>query len=384
MTFLKLICLRYFNFDHTRMRTPASAAFEQCVLSALGLQSGKDAPNCMLSSLASELTFNQLRDSSRRHAKHGKMSASAIHSVAWKASMKHSFGCETLTLNDADWSTPIKQCTIKKAIHANHRASDKELGISATGLTKHRVNKQYTKPHIFTARLHLLRVLTRVFHEVGGSIEDRRCEVVKLFDSLWISKVVPLLWFTQFAGGDDEDPETILLTNRAGPYTVGCLRLSKDDKSAYCAYKIDAQPLHYLVVETLDKCQFAKAKPCIEPSTGNLVWAKEGSWISLLDWLADHGIFSISPSLLLSVCQKMKVPGCSKLSHPHRVELFLKHMARSDEWVQHVIENLEPWERKRKQKTEADEEKEETEQTCLNLISSSWLHSLPSFMIHQV
>ena len=381
MTFLKSICLRYFNFDHTRMRTPASAAFESCVLSVLGLQSGKDAPTCMLSSLASELTFNQLRDASRRHAKQGKMSASAIHSVAWKASMLHTMGCETLSLDDADWGTPIKQCSIKKAIHSNHRGSDRELGISSTGLTKHRVNRQYTKPHIFTARLHLLRVLTKLFHEVGGSMEDRRCEVVKVFDSLWISKVVPLLWFTKFAGGD-EDPENILLTNRAGPHTVGCLKLSKVNGT----YQIDAKPLHYLVVEKLDKCLFAKAKPCIDPNTGNLVWAKEGSWMSLLDWIADHGIFSISPALLLSVCQTMKLQACSKLSHPHRVELFLKHMARTDEWVQHVIENLEPWERKRKQKNEEDEENQETEQTCLNLIGSrfiaSFIHSIP--MIQQV
>ncbi len=345
------------------MRTPASAAFEECVLSVLGLQSGKDAPNCMHSSLASELTFNQLRDTSRRHAKQSKMSPSAIHSVAWKASMVHSFGCETLSLSDADWSGPIKQCSIKRAIHANHRASDRDLGISATGLTRHRVNKQYTKPHIFTARLHLLRVLTRVFHEIGGNMEDRRCEVVKVFDSMWISKVAPLLWFTQFAGGT-EDPENILLINRAGPYTVGCLRLSKVDGT----YKIDAEPLHYLVVESLDKCQFAKATPCIDPGTGNLVWAKEGSWMSLLDWIADHGIFSIGVSLLLAVCLKIKLRGCCKLSHPHRVELFLKHMARSDEWVEHVIENLEPWERKRKQKDEGDEENEETEQKTFESI----------------
>lgn len=332
------------------MRSPASLPFEECVLSVLGLPGGKDPPSSMLSSLASELAFNSLRDTCRRHAKQERTSPAAMHAVAWKSASVNKFGCETLSLSDHDWSSPLKCCQIKKAIHANHRATDRELGISAEGLTRHRVNKQYTKPHIFTSRLHLLKVLTRVFKDCPGSMEDKRVAVSNTHASMWISKAVPLLWFVQFAGGQ-ENPDHAQLVHRAGPFTVGCLKLRKAGE----VYRVESSPLSYILVETLEKLEFAKAKPLVDKD-GTLVWGRDSTWMTLVDWLADFGIFSVAPQMLLGICNKMKLQGCGRLNHPHRVELFLKHLGRSEEWVQHVLENLEPWERKRKKKAEDEDE----------------------------
>ena len=102
------ISVRYFEFKADRMRSPASLPFEECVLSVLGLPGGKDPPSSMLSSLASELAFNSLRDTCRRHAKQERTSPAAMHAVAWKSASVNKFGCETLSLSDQDWSSPLK------------------------------------------------------------------------------------------------------------------------------------------------------------------------------------------------------------------------------------------------------------------------------------
>ena len=97
------------------MKTPASLAFEKCVLNACGISDGAQ-PNGLLSSLPSELAFNSLRDVCRRHSKKEKTTPSGIHSVCWKSACQHSFGCTSVNLSDQDWSVPLKKGQVKKAV----------------------------------------------------------------------------------------------------------------------------------------------------------------------------------------------------------------------------------------------------------------------------
>ena len=237
------------------MKTPASLPFEKCILAICGIQN-PSMPSCLLSSLPSELAFNSLRDCSRRHSKQEKATACAIHAVAWKSSCQHSFGCSTLDLVPNDWSTPIKKGQIRKMVFENHRATDKELGISAEGLTKHKVNKAYTKPHCFTNRLHLLNVLSRAFKEisvVNPDPEEQFHQIVELYDNMWVSKICPELWFVRCSRDDMEEiPEQhCLLVSRAGPFTLGCVKMVRVE--GCLGFKIADSPVTYLVVDSLEK-----------------------------------------------------------------------------------------------------------------------------------
>lgn len=347
--------LRFFQFDASRMKTRASIPFEKCVLSVCGISDGAK-PNGLLSSLPSELAFNSLRDVARRHSKKEKTTPSGIHSVCWKSSCKHSFGCSPVNLTDSDWAVPLKKGQVKKAVFENHRATDKQLGISADGLTKNRQNKAYTKPHIFSNRLHLLSALSNAFKEIpGADVADRRDAILNLYENLWISKVCPELWFCRYSREEMNDvPDQSLLVCRSGPFSVGCLNVKKVD--GHDKFKIDSTtPFTYVLVDSLEKLQFAMAKPSLLED-GSLSWAFSGAWLSLVDWIADFGILSISAALLTAVCGKMKLK-TGRLDHRLRVEYFLKHLGRSDEWVKEVLANLVIKERKKKEKTEDEEDR---------------------------
>eukprot|EP00438_Fugacium_kawagutii_P026786 Skav209672 [mRNA] locus=scaffold1603:4527:5591:- [translate_table: standard] len=336
------------------MRTPASLRFEECVLAVCGIQDARH-PCSILSSLGCELTFNMLRDVTKRHAKRDKCHPAALHSVAFKAATVHNGGCESLTLTSEDWSVPLKAAQVKKAIHQNLRATDVELGISAEGLTKHRNAKQFTKPHIFTERLHLFSMLQAVWSNATGDSVDKKVAVDKVYDGLWLSKAVPELWFCQPQSSNcdpNELPDDCLLICKAGPYTVRCLAVVKKGD----CYKLEPKPCQSKVVETLNKFVFAEAKADVSDELGCMVWSKCGPWISLTDYIADHSITTISVSLLLMICCKMGLK-TSKYDHPHRVEFFLKHVGRSDDYVKEVLANLAP-PRKRKGKSESIEEKD--------------------------
>lgn len=347
---------RHFNFDPKRMRTSASLRFEECVLAVCGMQDASK-PCSILSSLGCELTFNMLRDVSKRHSKRDKCHPAALHSVAFKAANVHNCGCESLSLSSEDWTVPLKSAQVKKAVHQNLRATDVELGISATGLTKHRNSKQFTKPHVFTERLHLFQVLSQVWSEAGGESVDKKVAVDKVYDGMWLSKAAPELWFCRMKTGGDIDadylPDDCVLTCKAGPFTVRCVAVVKHG----CCYKLERRPSHWLLVDALDKCLFADAKAEVSDDGDGLVWSKCGPWMTLVDYIADHSITSITATLLLSICSKMGLK-TAKLNHAHRVEFFLKHLGRSDEYVQEVLANLAP-PRKRAKKAEPHEEQDQ-------------------------
>ena len=335
------------------MRTPRSLPFEESVLAICGLQRG-DKFDSLLSSLPSELCFNQLRDTSRRHAKQYLQSPSAIHCVSWKAAHQFAFGCENLALTDMDWSQTLKQGQIRASVHQSLRATDKAIGVSAEGLTRHRTNKWYTKSHIFTQRLHLLRVLSHVYNnELGGTVEDKRDQIVKLHESMWLSKLVPELWLCKYKGGIDL-PDSALLVVRAGPHTVGCLKLSLQDD----VYKIEQNPRTYIIVDTVEKVEVAEAKAKIQE--WGLGWEKSGPWMGLADWVADHGIHKVTASLLAGLLSKLNMKPRARLDHKHLVEFYLRQMNRSDDYIAQVLENLVIRAKKKRDKPEIGEDNPET------------------------
>eukprot|EP00435_Cladocopium_sp_Y103_P061586 s902_g23.t1 len=341
----------YFDFDAKRMKTPSSLPFEMSVLAICGLQS-PEKPNALMSSLPSELTFNSLRDAARRHAKQERASPASLHAVACKAASKHSFGCSSLELLDTDWSQYIGKSQIKTRIHQALRATDKELGIDSSGLTRNKTNRSYTKPHVWAYRLDLMDVLSKAFEDATGDNDAKRHEVLSIHSKMWVSKIFPELWFLREKSADQEDaPQTCRITTRAGPYTVGCVSVQKIIGASYA---LASDPYCYMLVTDFQKYEVAALKVGMNEATGSLTWTISGQWMDLTDYICDYGILTITAAALTSVCATLGLGG-GRLDHVHRAELFLRHFQRGDDWIDQVLEELKARQRKRKQKQEKDE-----------------------------
>ncbi|CAK9112534.1 Uncharacterized protein SCF082_LOCUS52168, partial [Durusdinium trenchii] len=344
-----MISAEYFNFDVKRMGTPCSRAFEENILAVCGLQQA-GAPNSLLSSLPSELTFNQMRDCARRRSKHERCQPSSLHAVAWKAATKHPCGCANLDLDDNDWAVPLKQSEIKKSVHQNLRSTDKEMGINSEGLTKHKVVKHFTKPHVFTDRLELLDFIVKRFKEFPGDQEQKRGEILRARKAMWFSKLVPELWFLRRRSEDQSEvPENCLIVIGAGPYLVDCAGCSHVTNANY---SLQATPPVKVLVDGLNTVEVAQCVP--KSDGGHLRWSKGGPWIDLPTYTCDFGILSIGVQLLSQLCSALKIPSHQKLDHRHRVELFLKFMKKSDAYIAEILEQLVVPSRKKLADTEEE------------------------------
>eukprot|EP00438_Fugacium_kawagutii_P003700 Skav209326 [mRNA] locus=scaffold724:411338:412336:- [translate_table: standard] len=331
------------------MGSAHSAMFEKGVKELCGIQG--DTPSGLMTSLPCELAFGALRDSSKRHSKAQKQSPAAIHAVSWKSVKKHPFGCSVLELDDHDWSEPLKKASVKASIHNSLRTTDKRLGISCEGLTRHRNNKAYTKPHVFCQRLDLLQSLSHFYKTLTGPPEDRMDKVCDLYGSLWISNLLKMQTFVR-KKGDDDNMNAAMFVLRAGPHSVLCANMVAADVGGFvfggCRGRLDFEEL---MPADLDSYEVALS----EPQAGDkLSWKRSTGWMPITTFVADHGILDISSKHLTSLCAKMKIKGHGGLNHRHRVELFLKTMQRDESYIESVLAQIpEKPSRKKKDAAEA-------------------------------
>lgn len=340
------INLRHFRFDPSRMGTAAARPFEEGVRAVCGLQGGS-TPNSLLSSLPCELSFNSLRDSSRRHAKQDKQSPAALHCVAWKSAVRHPCGSTAIDLQDQDWAEPVSQKHVKQVCHSALRCTDKELGLSCEGLTRHRINKVYTRPHVFCQRLCLVSTLSKVYSTSLGEEADRRADVLQLHSNLWISQLFGTGCFVREkpSGEGMESAVSQLLVVRGGPSTVLCVKLTSGEVG-YSMPKSN-EVFEEMVVDSIDSHEVAVTETKVHKG---LAWTRQTGWMSLAIYVAKHAILEVKASILTSLCARMKVDGHAKLDHRHRVELFLRHMKCSEEYIESILSQLP--ERQKKQKKE--------------------------------
>ena len=342
------INLRHFRFDPSRMGTSAALPFEEGVRAVCGLQGGS-TPNSLLSSLPCELAFNSLRDSARRHAKQEKQSPAALHCVAWKSAVRHPCGSAVIDLEDQDWSEPLSQKHVKQVVHNALRCTDKELGVSCEGLTRHRVNKAYTKPHVFCQRLSLLRTLSNIYSKSLGEEEDRRADILQLHSNLWISQLFGTGCFVREKPSGEGNSPSQLLVVRGGPSTVLCVKLTSGEVG-YSMPK-SKEVFEEMVVDSIDSHEVALTETKVHKG---LAWTRQTGWMSLAIYVAKHAVLEVKASILTSLCARMKVDGHAKLDHRHRVELFLRHMKCAEEYIESILSQLP--ERQKKQKKEKDDE----------------------------
>eukprot|EP00438_Fugacium_kawagutii_P029853 Skav235132 [mRNA] locus=scaffold321:196320:197291:+ [translate_table: standard] len=314
-------------------------------------------PDALLTSLPSELAFNDLRDASKRSRKAAQASPQDLHTVAAKSSTRRNMGCSIIDVMDSDWAQPLSAKAIKTAVFSGLRQSDVSLGVSADGLTRRRVNHHLTKPHILTQRLEMFEALLDVFLAKEDQDEDERSKaVMDAFQKGWVSELVPVFWCVGFLDEEHRISKTCPIVIRAGPHHLLCMWLKPICLGAYTLqHGKDTKPFR-LLVDNFQNLKVCEARPAVW-SDNSLVW-KLGNWVELKEHLADFGMLTITQALLSKVCSTLRLKNHSKLNHKHRVELYLKHLGRSEEFIESILQAL-PDPKPRKKKAEADNPEED-------------------------
>jgi hypothetical protein len=342
--------VRHFDFDPCRFNSPEAALFRNAIRSVGGMTNAK--ADGLLTSLPSELTFNDLRDAAKRSRKSQQVQPEDLHTVASKSCVRRNMGCQSLDVMNSDWGPAMDRKSIRSTIFNGLRQSDVSLGISADGLTRHRVNHLLTKPHIFVQNLEIFEALRDLWEGHLDMSEDNRTkEIMDSFRHGWVSQLVPLHWCLGFVDEEHSICKNYPIVLRAGPHHLLRMFLKPIGNGAYTLLHGDKTKPDRLLVSNFENLKVCQAIPAIGPKDA-LVW-KLRPWMSLKDYLADHAMPQISCHLLSKVCSALKLKGHSKLSHKHRVEMYLKEMNRPDDFIQQVLDSLpDP---KRKQKCQGED-----------------------------
>ena len=218
--------MRHFGFSLARINSPAAAPFLDVVRIVLGLTSSDEKQSdSLLSSLHSELCFNDLRDACKRGSKKERQSPSNFHCVSMKSCARRSSGCLTVEVEDSDWQDPLPRKHIQSSVLSALRLTDRSLGIPTSGLTKCKA-PLLTKPHVLSQRLGLLKCLQRIFEACGGSLEEKRDIALNAYHDLWLSKLVVEHTLIRVKNESKEFASHPDLVLTAGPFTILTIALT--------------------------------------------------------------------------------------------------------------------------------------------------------------
>ncbi len=390
------------------MHSRAGDLFRQCVRSVAGLDPKGKLADSLMTSLPSELIFNDMRDTARRAKKSEKTMPGNLHTVASRSVVNRSKGCTTMDLSSSDWCSPLphggKACAIKASVSSALRSTDKELGVNTHGLTRQKHSQALTKPHVFTARLRMFNGLCDLWHSYQGSAEQKAEKIHGLTKSLWMCKLVPTQAFIRIADPEGMDDLVRFFVISAGPHSVQVVKMkwSDDHKCFRLASKRFCEGCSCIFFEKLDLIQ---AWPVLDqskygvlfrvmnvlgssvflaPLCDNVIalvspkvalvqatisldeigWNQEGDFMSICEYIASYSICTLPCNLLSSVLRSMQWKGHSKLDHRLKAEFFLRKMGRNDDQIQDILANLVIRTRKKKKQEgqEGEEQNGEEEQ----------------------
>ena len=344
--------IRMMSFSADNMEKPCGQGFTEICRVVAGISG--DSSDSMLTSLPSELCFNDLRDSGRRHSRAEKTCAHNVHAVAFKSSCVRNAGGDSITLADQDWAVPLPSKHLKARVHSTLKATDTELGLSSEGLTKHKSCKNYTKPHVFLQRLELLRTLCTVYaEEVRSELtseEDRIDVILSVFNDLWTSKLVPEHAFVSWNAGEETSTRTLVL--HAGPHALRVLPLVHFEDKVF-TFKEMKVPRAQKIVGGLLDVKVALCEPCL--AHDQLGWRQSSEWMNLPEYVADFSLLQTPRSLLAQICQKLGLK-TTKMDYKSRVRCFLQHMNKTEDFIKDILDEIpdaQPRQRKRKHDGEA-------------------------------
>lgn len=296
-----------------------------------------DMHGSLLSSVPVELTFNDLRDCSRRFSKPEMTSAPNLHSIISRSCAKRNPSVQTLLPEASDWAEPLPGKTVKRTVFDSSRATDQSLGVSTSGLTRKKAEFQLTKPHIFSYRLQLLQILHTKWVKCENK-DEFIPEVV--FKKLWLACLLQPGVLFRLKGSEYED--RLFIVCKAGPYSVKCLELVALPEPPNCCTVLGDFVGCYvdITLDDIESIQVAVSSPCVLPNLRMMGWRMTGDWMSLPMFVAHVSILSITAKLLSSLCSLLKIKGHSRLDHKRRVELFLRHYECSHEYITEIMDAI--------------------------------------------
>ena len=104
----------------------------------------------------------------------------------------------------------------------------------------------------------------------------------------------------------------------------------------------------------------------------HLGWKQDGEWLCLAEYVAAHMVTDLPCNLLTCLMSAMGLKGIYKLSHPLKVELFLKHLGRSDADIALVLSELKVRTRqKRKKRTKGSRQQVSTTKSLPRILASA-------------
>lgn len=285
----------------------------------------------MLTSVPVELVFNDLRDAAKRFSKQELTTASNMHSVVSRSCDARIKEVGALNPEGADWCKPLSGKTVKRQVFDSSRASDTSVGVNTSGLTRKKADGDLTKPHILSYRLQLLRVLHQCWLEEPNS-DSFSAEYT--FKKLWKSSLLDTGLLMRF----EENDKRILMVLVSGPFCVSCLELDfiehENAVTILQPSKCDVVEIPLLDLKVV-KVALSNPKPLMGCKL--LGWSLQTEWIDIPHYVANHGIWTISGSLLMALCSDIGLKGHSKLDHKRRAELFMKHLNCSEEHIAEVL-----------------------------------------------
>ena len=325
------------GFTAEGMSQEKGALFREVCRSVAGLTGqAAESADSLLVSLPSELLFNDLRDAGRRHSKAEKTLPHNVHCIAHKSATVRCAGGKSLEISAEDWSAGLKSKHVKSSVFTC-RATDKDLGVSAEGLTKHK-SSTYTKPHIMCQRQELMRLLCNAYskdirNELANQ-EDRKDILLNVYSSLWMSKLVPEHVFVSWKDGVEESSRALVLGS--GPWALRILPLVKYGPNQYTFEKMEV-PRSEVPVGGIHDIVISFTEPFI--CHDQLGWSQTSDWMGLPAYVADHSLLSLPRSLVNQLCSALGLKH-TRLDFKSRVKLFLEHMKKSPEFINDILEEI--------------------------------------------
>lgn len=193
-----------------------------------------------------------------------------VQKSVWKRGCSVSGNQKPVELTDQQWSEKLPYKTVKSSLFSSDRLTDKEIGLNTTGLTKSKTSP-YTKPHILTMRLSLMKHLVKLWEE-----SDReQFDLTKELSKLWVNQIVEHDFFIRFVRADgsvlDEDQQLLVLSS--SPFSTLCLRLQRGLDGWMCSKTGDVQSWFVdYALNDYNKIEIVKAEPFVNQEGPLLCW----------------------------------------------------------------------------------------------------------------
>lgn len=330
------------SIDWNPARAACDAYFMGVVKAACGIT--HENYGSLLSSVPVEHAFNDLRDAARRHAKNEVTNGTNLQSIVSRSCSHRNPAVETISVSSCDWGKPLSGKAVRKQVFDSSRASDSSLGLDTSGLTKKKSVTDFTKPHVFSQRLELLKIL-QLLWENG----DEQFCVEGAFKQLWLSSLAERGLLLKIG-----DSKQVCIVLKGGPFSIRRLALQEvtsDEKQHFIVGDTEQFVIADPAVTHLERFQVCLATVHMDQGSAQLAWRPCGLWMGLAEYVAKHSILRISAGALTGLCSLLKLRGYSKLDHKSKIALFLAHFGLSQEYIDSVLAQV-PETKKRAKKTQ--------------------------------